>query len=156
MGRNIKQQGISKNSRFTQGIYDQEEINKKIFGPRPIYYRSSYELKYCRSLDLNPYVLQWGSEVIGIPYVMNEIKNGEKIIKRHTYYPDFVVIMKTGKVYIIEIKPFNQTPTRQHQIDLDPTMRKNATKWRAAMNYCKQKGYEFKIVTEKQLKIPLT
>lgn len=156
MGRNIKLQNISKNSRFKQGIYDEKELNPKIFGPRPIFYRSSYELNYCRSLDMNPFVLKWGSEVIGIPYVMTELKNGQKIIKRHTYYPDFIVIMKTGQVYIIEIKPFNQTPVRENQIERDPTMRKNATKWRAAMNYCKQKGYEFKIVTEKQLKIPLT
>ena len=108
-----------------------------------------------RDLDLNPNVLKWGSEVIGIPYVMIENIKNEKVTKRHTYYPDFMVIMKTGKVYIIEIKPFNQTPVRQYQIEIDPVMRKNATKWRAALNYCKSKDYEFMVRTEKQLKIPL-
>ena len=56
---------------------------------------------------------------------------------------------------LIEVKPLSQTPLNESQIRMNPDMYRNHCKWSSALEFCKQKGYEFKIVTEKQLKIPL-
>lgn len=158
MAKNIKLQGPSKKSRFNQGVFD-KYASEKYFGPKPIVYRSSWELTYMRNLELNPAVSKWTSESIAIPYLMKEKKviNGQTqlVTKRRNYFPDFLVIMKTGKIYLIEVKPLSQTPLNESQIRMNPDMYRNHCKWSAALEFCKQKGYEFKIVTEKQLKIPL-
>jgi len=77
-------------------------------------------------LDLNPDVLLWASEPIGIPY-LNPVANLEYCMKQHmdpnnpanwkrcTYYTDFWMEIadeskEDGRKRIfIEVKPFSQT-----------------------------------------------
>lgn len=66
----------------------------------------------------------------------------------------------TTKKFLIEIKPFAQTMmpkapkngvlTESYQNEIK-TYVKNQAKWEAARSVCLQKGWEFRILTEKEL-----
>ena len=110
---------------------------------------------YC---DLNENILEWGSEEIAIPY-RSPIDN-----KVHRYFPDFYVKLKetTGKIkkYIIEVKPKKQLtppkkPKRQTKGYLYETYEyaRNQAKWKAAREFCADRNFEFKIMTEDNLGI---
>jgi hypothetical protein len=107
-------------------------------------------------LDGHPDVLQWASEELIIPY-MSPIDG-----KRHRYFPDFWVKKKNreGKddIVVIEIKPFRQTKPPEKQKKLTKsylyevkTWGVNQAKWEAAKTYCDRKGWQFMIMTEKEL-----
>ena len=108
-------------------------------------------------LDDNPNVIWWASEELPIPYVSPVDK------KAHRYFPDFIVHLnlKGGKTitYILEVKPEAQTkkPTQKRRtknyINESITYAINQEKWRAADLFCKEHGWEFKLITEKELGI---
>lgn len=148
---NIKKFGPSKNSRFKQGTFDSYNPGKYV-GERPIIYRSSWELKFMRLCEFNPEVLEWSSENVTIPYVMRELKNGKFVDCRHNYHPDFTVKLKSGLKILVEIKPLNQSPTTNSQIQRDPVMYKNAKKWAAALEWAKLNNYQFRVLNENHLK----
>lgn len=113
-------------------------------------------------LDEHPDVLVWSSEEVVVPYT-SPIDG-----KRHRYFVDFFVKKKnrTGVVesVLIEVKPLAQTrppevkiskgqkPTRRY-INEVMTWGVNEAKWKAATEYCKDKGWKFIIMTEKELGI---
>ena len=102
-------------------------------------------------LDRQPGVLQWNSEEIIIPY-KSPIDN-----KWHRYYPDFWV--KTLKAEtIIEIKPKKQTKPpkenpkhRRRYLREVKTFVVNEAKWKAAKEFCENKGFQWQIMTEDAL-----
>ena len=123
-----------------------------------IIYRSLWERKFMVYCDNQSKILEWGSEEIALPY-RSPIDN-----KVHRYYPDFYIKVKesNGKIkrYIIEIKPKKQT--------VEPKMKKrktkgyiyevyeyarNQAKWKAAEEFCKDRMWEFKVLTEDELGI---
>ncbi|MCS7317024.1 MAG: TnsA endonuclease N-terminal domain-containing protein [Candidatus Dojkabacteria bacterium] len=124
--------------------------------------RSSWEYEFMKFLDSNPYVVEWFSEGIKIPYI-NPFRTVEE--KRPIvwyYYPDFFVkLQKDGKTWceIIEIKPYKQTiqpikhkyKTQKLFENEMKTYILNQEKWKAAYNFCKSKGWIFKVITEKDL-----
>jgi hypothetical protein len=104
---------------------------------------------YC---DRTEDVVNWASEEISIPYISPIDK------KLHRYYPDFIVKTAKGRKLIIEIKPYRQTaqpkaPKRKTKAYLREQLEyiKNNAKWKAAKAFCEDKGFEFKIITEKEL-----
>tara|TARA_X000000950_G_scaffold283891_1_gene385801 strand:- start:1349 stop:1792 length:444 start_codon:yes stop_codon:yes gene_type:complete len=118
-----------------------------------IVYRSSYELKFMNWCDKNEDVVEWGSEEIAIPY-RSPIDN-----KIHRYFPDFYIKVHNKK-YLIEIKP--ERFTKEPKIPKRKTKRfisevkqwgVNLAKWEAAKEICLDNGWEFKIITEKELGI---
>jgi len=127
-----------------------------------IVYRSRWELKLMMHLDEHPDVLEWSSEEVVIPY-MSPIDG-----KRHRYFVDFFVKKKNrgGAIesVLIEVKPLAQTrppevkiskgqkPTRRY-INEVMTWGVNEAKWRAATQYCEDRGWKFIIMTEKELGI---
>ena len=125
--------------------------------PTNIIYRSLWELKFMKYCDLNENILEWGSEEIIIPY-RSPTDN-----RYHRYFPDFYVKAITGsgiKRYIIEIKPQKQvegpkvqTKKTKKYINEVVTYAINQAKWKAAEEYCADRKWEFKILTEKDLKI---
>lgn len=144
-----------KNKKFKQGTINPEDC-KKYLGKKPIIYRSSWELKFIQRIDgYEPNVYKWSSEPIEIPYISKEKINGKWIEKKRHYSPDFLIILKSGKVLLIEIKPMNQVPLFENTINVDPVQMKNQCKWKAAIGFCKQKGWEFQIRTEENLNKPL-
>jgi len=126
---------------------------------RNIIYRSLWERKFMVYCDLNQNVLEWGSEEIIIPY-KSPIDN-----RWHRYYPDFFIRVKEKsgsiKTYIIEIKPKKQVkepkknPTKKTKewVNEVYTWGVNQAKWDAAKEFCEDKLWEFKILTEDDLGI---
>ena len=120
-----------------------------------IIYRSSWELRVMKYLDENSSVLWWASEELFIPY-LSPVDN-----RPHRYFPDFIVraLNKDKKevTMVIEVKPEKQTKppaqkrkTRQYLNEV-VTYAVNEAKWKAANLFCKEHGWEFKILTEKDL-----
>jgi hypothetical protein len=110
------------------------------------------ERRFMRYCDLSENVLFWSSEELSIIY---RSPIDQKI---HRYFPDFIIKMKTGKRYMIEIKPDRQTrPPKKPKRQTKSYMRegleyvKNQAKWRAAQYYCEDNDLEFKLITEKEL-----
>ena len=125
---------------------------------RNIIYRSLWELKFMKYCDSNPNILEWGSEEFCLPY-RSPLDN-----KVHRYFPDFYIKVKenTGQIkkYIIEVKPKRQCMEPKPQKKKTRTYiyevreyAKNQAKWKAAEEYCLDRGYEFKVLTEKELGI---
>jgi hypothetical protein len=120
-----------------------------------IIYRSNWELRVMKYFDDHPNVIWWASEELPIPYV-SPVDN-----KTHRYFPDFIVKMrlKDGKVttYILEVKPLAQTkmPVQKRKtkrfIQEAATYAINQEKWRAADLFCREQGWQFKVITEKEL-----
>lgn len=126
--------------------------------PTNIIYRSLWERKLMVYLDENPNVLEWNSEEIIIPY-KSPIDN-----RFHRYFPDFWAKVRakdgTIKSMVLEVKPKAQTrePKRQKRvtkryIEEVATWGKNQAKWQAATEYCLDRGWDFKILTEDDLNI---
>ena len=126
--------------------------------PTQIVYRSLWEKKFMEYCDLTESVDQWQSEEFWIPY-KNPLDN-----RVHRYFPDFYIKVRenTGKIkkMIIEVKPLRQCmePKRQKKktrgyIYEVREYAKNQAKWKAAEEYCLDRGLEFKILTEKELGI---
>lgn len=141
-----------------KGYYKPSYPRKYKGDPNNIIYRSLWERKFMRYCDMNENILEWGSEEIYVWY-KSPIDR-----KSHRYFPDFYIKVKesTGKIkkYIIEIKPKKQTtpppkPKRQTQGYIREAYEyaKNQAKWEAAKEWCLDRGYEFRVFTEKELGI---
>lgn len=124
--------------------------------PSNVIMRSSWETKFANWCDKNPSVLKWSSEETVIPY-MCPTDN-----RLHRYFVDFKIQVNTTagevKTYLVEVKPAAQCkppvfPGRKTQryITESLTFMKNQAKWNAAEEYCKDRKWEFKIVTEHEL-----
>ena len=141
-----------------KGRYRQSNPKKYKGDSSNIIYRSLWERKFMVYCDNQTKILEWGSEEIVLPY-RSPIDN-----KVHRYYPDFYIKVResNGKIkrYIIEIKPKKQT--------VEPKMKKrktkgyiyevyeyakNQAKWKAAEEFCKDRMWEFKVLTEDELGI---
>lgn len=142
MVRKITDLKPRKNSRFKQGYFDIYNPTKYI-GKRPIIYRSSWEMMFMKYCEQKPDIIEWGSEVTGIPYYD---RNGG----RHTYYIDFTIRMKTGETVLVEVKPSKDIPRSEIDVRTNPVKAQNFAKWKAAKEYCKNMpNTKFMIVTEK-------
>lgn len=126
-----------------------------------ITYRSSWEARVMKYFDEHPNVLEWSSEETVIKY--KSPIDGQW----HRYFVDFYAKMKdvSGKVtkYLIEVKPMAQTqapaiqpykkkPSKSY-VKAVQTWGINEAKWDAAREYCKDKGMEFTIITEHDLRL---
>jgi hypothetical protein len=118
-------------------------------------YRSSWERRAFVVLDNSNKIQRWGSENIEIPY-HDPIRGGV-----HRYVVDLFIEYvneKTGKTErcLVEIKPSAQTiPPVRGRKKSATYMREcftyiiNVSKWKACQKYCQSKGWQFKILTEK-------
>ena len=126
--------------------------------PTNIIYRSLWERKFMVYCDKNAKILEWGSEEIALPYISPHDS------RVHRYFPDFYIKVQenTGKIkrYLIEVKPKKQTkppakPKRQTKGYIREAFEyaRNQAKWKAAREFCADRQWEFKVVTEKELGI---
>lgn len=140
-----------------KGLFHPQNPKKYRGDANKIIYRSSWEVRVMKWLDDNPNVIWWASEELPIPY-KSPIDQ-----KMHRYFPDFIVRLKQrgGKetTLILEIKPESQTkaPVRKRKtarfIQEAATYAINQEKWRAADLFCKEHGWQFRVLTEKDLGI---
>lgn len=132
-----------------------KNVNKYSGDPNNIWTRSSWETRFMNYCDTRSSVVSWCSEETKIPYICGTDN------KRHTYYVDFKVVIRNkegiNKTYLVEIKPYNQTivpimkRNRKTFLNEATAFVKNKSKWNAASNYAKTRGWEFIILTEYEL-----
>lgn len=106
--------------------------------------------------DTEDWIINWASEELVIPYISPA--DG----RWHRYFVDFVIKVKDKngklKTWMIEVKPKKQTQppeikkkiTKQYITEVT-TWGVNQAKWKAAKEYCLDRGWEFIIFTEDQL-----
>ena len=122
--------------------------------PNNIVYRSSWELRVMKYLDEHPSVIWWASEELPIPYK-------SPIDQRvHRYFPDFIARIKQSDketTIVLEVKPYKQTQKPVQKRKTKKFLQEavayavNQEKWRAADLFCKEHGWKFKLITEKEL-----
>ena len=136
---------------------------------KEITFRSSWEKLFCNFCDRTSAVLEWGSEILEIPYY-STIDH-----KDHVYITDFLFCCRDRdgavKKYVIEVKPASQAPqvneagqiiypdppktktrkTLENWQERCNILKRNHEKWTAARQWCKKNNYIFKILTEEQL-----
>jgi hypothetical protein len=141
-----------------KGKYKPSYPQKYKGDPTNIIYRSLWERKFMVYCDTNEKILEWGSEEIFIWY--KSPVDG----RAHRYFPDFYIKVQessgTIKKYLVEVKPKRQTvpppkPKRQTKGYISEVYEyaKNQSKWEAAREWCADRGYEFKVITENELGI---
>jgi len=138
------------------GKFSPKNSNKYLGDPTNIWYRSLWERRVMVHLDENPNVIEWSSEEVIIPY-LSPVDN-----RWHRYFPDFFVRVRNRagllEGIILEVKPSSQakppkvaTRVTKRVIQEVMTYGVNEAKWNAAQEYCKTRGWTFKVVTEKEL-----
>ena len=117
-----------------------------------VIYRSGWErfaFKWCENQED---IKSWSSEETIIPYI-SAVDN-----KYHRYFIDLKLNMKDGSVVLVEIKPDKQTrppkSKRRTKRFISESLEyvKNECKWKAAKEYCLDRGWHFQIWTEHTLK----
>jgi len=141
-----------------KGKYQPSYPKKYKGDPTNIIYRSLWERRFMSYCDLNENILEWGSEELALPY-RSPIDG-----KIHRYFPDFYIKVKenNGSIqkYIIEIKPKKQTiepkvqkrKTKGYIFEVTEWAR-NQAKWKVAEEFCEDRRWKFKILTEEDLGI---
>lgn len=143
-----------------KGRFKPRNPDKYRGNPDNIIYRSLWELKLMRYLDLHSDVLEWASEEFHIPYISPVDK------RPHRYFPDFWLRKKNPdgvvETFVVEVKPSkdgklpNLTEgkklTRNQKRDVI-TYAVNQAKWKAAEEFCADRKWQFKVFTEKELGI---
>lgn len=125
---------------------------EKYLGTQKPQYKSHLELLFMLYVDRNPSIVSWGYEGTTIKYF--DRASG----KVRRYFIDFTMVIKVGpvrKTVWVEIKPESETHPPKGKARNDPkaqmTWMTNQSKWEAAKQLAKSKGYEFHVITEKQL-----
>ncbi len=140
------------------GKFSPKNTNKYLGDPTNIWYRSLWERRVMVHLDTNSSVIEWSNEEIVIPY-LSPVDN-----RWHRYFPDFFVKIKNrqGLVesMILEVKPKSQAqpPVKKSKITrryITEVMNwgVNEAKWKAAVEYCKDRQWVFKVITEEDIGI---
>ena len=135
---------------WAQGIYEVKNPQKYVGKHKPKY-RSGWELTFMTFCDNNKHVIYWASEALRIHY--RHPLTG----KMTQYVPDFFVVYENKygqqKAEVVEIKPKKQSLIESRVANAKDRMvvAINHAKWGAAMAYCKQQGYTFRVVTEDDL-----
>jgi hypothetical protein len=138
------------------GLFKPRNPEKYMGDHTNIIYRSTWEARVMEKLDKSDWCIAWASEEMTIPYISPV--DG----RYHRYFPDFLVKYrsKDGKTrtMMIEVKPQKQTepPKQQKRITKRyitevATYGVNQSKWKAATEYCKDRGWEFRVLTEHDL-----
>ena len=141
---------------FRQGRYIPLNKDKYKGDHSNIIYRSSYELKFMKWLDMSSSCIAWSSEETVVIY-RSPVDD-----KLHRYFVDFKITLKQNnieKTYLVEVKPFHQTQppkntkNKKTLVESVMTYQVNQAKWDAAKKYCSTNGWEFKLITEYELGI---
>ena len=141
-----------------KGRYKVKNPHKYKGDPSKIIFRSLWERQVFRFCDNTRDILKWSSEEIVIPY---RCKTDNRI---HRYFPDIYIKIRESdgsiQKYIIEIKPQKQTiepkvqkkKTKGYIFEVKEWVR-NQAKWKVAQEFCEDRQWKFKIITEHELGI---
>jgi hypothetical protein len=168
----------SEKMKFHQGYYVPQRHPEKCLSATNIY-RSSWELAFFDWCDRSESVLRWASEPISVEY-RNPIAAMKYCEQYHLdwtnpiywrpakYFIDVWIELKeqNGNIrkIFIEIKPYDQSVApkqpapnaklKEHKAynRLALQYLQNQQKWTAAKKYCEDRGAEFMVITEVQMK----
>lgn len=141
---------------YHQGKYEVKNREKYKGDPDKVTFLSSYEKQFFEWCDRSPSVILWTSENVIVPY-HDPVKN-----KKRRYIVDLWMryLSKDGstKEALIEIKPHSQcTPpkrgnkrTKTYDAEM-LTYLTNQAKWAAATEYARERGWDFRLITENQI-----
>ena len=140
-----------------KGKYKPSYPKKYRGDPTNVIYRSLWERKFMVYCDKNENILEWSSEEIALPY-KSPLDN-----RIHRYFPDFYIKVKEGnriQKYLVEIKPKRQVSepkvpkrkTKGYIYEVKEYV-KNQAKWKSAQEFCEDRQWKFKIMTEDDLGI---
>lgn len=144
-------------SKSIKSKYRPQYPSKYNGNPNDIVCRSSWERTFCKWCDLTENIIQWSSEEMFIPYRDPVTK------KVRRYFPDFIIRIQDSdgliRTEMIEVKPYKEVigppknPKRRTKSWLYAvtTFVTNSAKWDAARDYCSDRGWQFRIVTEYDL-----
>lgn len=139
-------------NKWHQGYFKPLNPDKYVGDPSTIVYRSGWELNVMSRLDINPAVANWASEEIVVPYFDPTTK------KNRRYFPDFLVKYTDGTVEMVEVKPAKEQvaprkgkKSQRRFLSEAATYLMNQAKWKAAEEFCKAKGWKFRVVNEMDL-----
>lgn len=141
---------------YRQGFFKPTNPQKYRGDATNIVFRSGWEKRVMDWCDTNKNVLEWSSEEIVIPY-RSPVDN-----KLHRYFTDFYVVVQDAngnrQTMILEVKPKAQTqepkqPQRKTKRYINEvfTWGVNQAKWKAAEEFCKDRGWQFRLITEADL-----
>ena len=142
-----------------QGKFKPQNPEKYKGDPMNIIFRSSWERIFCNWCDKNSKIISWQSEEKALWYYDPVSK------KKRRYFPDFLIKYERSDGVVmtemIEIKPQKQVegppknPKRRTKawINAVHTYITNQAKWEAATKICEDRGWNFRLITEKELGI---
>ena len=114
---------------YQYGSFISNKLNKKF------HFRSSYEMRFFKIIDSLPFIVSYDYECVRIPYSYNGITR--------TYIPDFLLKCSDNKTVVVEVGTISFKLYKTSEMEY---------KYSAAIDYCKNKGFDFVIVTEDSLK----
>ncbi len=105
-----------------------------------VWFESALEKDFALLLEYHPTVSQYHEQPVTIEYYVNG--------QLRTYTPDFLIFYRDGdsKPWLCEIK---------YKDDLLVNFKKYKARYKAAVEYCKEQGWEFKLITEQNIRTPL-
>ena len=143
-------------SKTLQGKFKPQNPEKYKGDPTNIVYRSSWEKIFCNWCDRNDKIVSWQSEEKALWYDDPVSK------KKRRYFPDFIIQYEKDGIMMtemIEVKPQaqvdgpNPNPKRKTQawVNQVKTYLTNMAKWEAATKVCEDRGWSFRLISEKHL-----
>jgi hypothetical protein len=147
-----------KKSNFLQGYYKLYFPEKYIGSRELVIYRSSWELKLCKLLDMDPNVVRWGIEIENLKVEYYSPIDD----KKHFYYPDFyfekIINGKLVKTIAeVKAKTFITMPKKPKSLTKDSAKAYNdklrfylinQLKYASMKNYCEANKIQFIFLTE--------
>ena len=142
---------------YNQGMYTLKNPDKCINGTKEVRYLSGYELECWKWADNNKNVIKWGAETVIVPYY-SSVK-GRKARYIVDIYIEYIDRHGEHKKVLGEIKPSQQCkPPRKSNrkkketiIQEELTWVTNQEKWKAAQEYATARGWDFVILTEREI-----
>ncbi|WP_341906265.1 TnsA endonuclease N-terminal domain-containing protein [Fluviicola taffensis] len=105
-----------------------------------VWFESALEKDFALLLEYHPTVNRYTEQPVTIEYMVND--------KVRVYTPDFLVHFKDPdqKPWLCEIK---------YRDDFSMNFKKYKAKFKAAVQFCKEQGWEFKLISENNIRTPL-
>lgn len=151
---NLKKSGKYKS---LHGVYTPENTNKYKGKGLP-QFKSRLELKLMHYLDKSESIIDWCYEPFSIKYEDKSELDANKKGKIRKYYVDFIATIRTGAVtkkVWIEVKSINEvllSKKAKRNVNESKLYIKNMSKWVVAKKLAKSYGYDFIIITDRDLK----
>lgn len=100
---------------------------------RPIAFESLIELDFALITDFDEGVLSIQEQPLTITYQIDD--------RLHKYTPDFLIVRRSHNTELVECKPATKVSTQENQ-----------QKFSAAETWCVEQGWQFRVVTDLELR----